>query len=171
MAFVFVPTSERIQRASRLCKLVICMAAARKRAAATRATAELLKPLNDSFKALAVPSCVVGSSMDGASPSKTVTSAIIIAELTGYETASVTHRITAKAKMAKARCPATGSSPLLGKKIMIINKAKANPIHKGFKLRFVVVCLGEDIFSHPFYVYVKMTVIIHNIGQYNVFLR
>ncbi len=76
---------------------------------------------------------------------------MIMAELTGYETASVTQRMTAKAKMAKARCPAIGKSPLLGKKVIMISNANAKPIHSGFKLSFVAACFGEDIFSHPFY--------------------
>ncbi|COS96049.1 Uncharacterised protein [Streptococcus pneumoniae] len=52
---VLFPTTDNTNNANRLCKLVSCIAAAKNNAAATKATAEVEKPLNASVKALFVP--------------------------------------------------------------------------------------------------------------------
>ena len=82
-AFVFVPTNDKIHNAIRLCKFVICMAAAKNSAIPTNATAELLNPPKASFNALLVPISTDGSSILGAKPKSTAINAKIIAELTG----------------------------------------------------------------------------------------
>src|SRR5699024_959760 len=59
IAFVLLPTILKTYSANRLCKLVICIALAKKSAAATRAKAELENPEKASDSALLVPNCSV----------------------------------------------------------------------------------------------------------------
>ena len=136
IAPVLTPTFDRMKSANRLCRLVVCMAVARNNAAATNATAGLENPANAILKAFFVPSSSSGFSIFGASPRSTAANPRIIAALTGYGTASVTHKITANARMARALCPTTGRSAGLGSKTIVMSATKARSIHSPFKLRF-----------------------------------
>src|SRR5699024_908412 len=66
-----------------------------------------------------------GSSIDGDNPTNTANNATIKIALTGYDTASVTHKITANANTPSARCPATGSDSGFGNIIIINSTTKA----------------------------------------------
>src|SRR5699024_1541318 len=130
IGFVLLPTIFKTYSAKRLCKLVICIALAKKSAAATRAKAERENPEKASDSALLVPNCSVppGTSKaspisfpgTGDNPSRIISKPTIITADTGYLTASVTHIMTANAKTDKALSPITPSDSGAGKKLIII---------------------------------------------------
>ena len=83
IAPVFTPTFDKMYNANRLCKFVACIAAARKRAAATSATAEFENPASAIFNAPFVPTIFSGFAMSGENPISNAIKLIIIAALTG----------------------------------------------------------------------------------------
>src|SRR5690606_35961182 len=93
------------------------MAAAMNSAPATRAKAEFAKPASPVLMAADVPRITLGSLTDGAVPSRTAISVVIMMALASYETASVTHTMTAKTRMANIRWPAMGKSAGVGSAI------------------------------------------------------
>ena len=69
----------------------------------TSASAELAKPVSAMLMAAEVPYSVCGSLMVGAVPSRKAISVVIMMALASYDTASVIHTTTAKARMASMR--------------------------------------------------------------------
>src|SRR5699024_1518832 len=120
-----VPTFDIIYSAIRLCRPVISIAVAKTKAPATNSKAVELNPPIAIVSASFEPINSDGLSIEGDKPTNTANNATIKIALTGYDTASDTHKITANANTASARCPATGSDSGFGNKIIINNTTKA----------------------------------------------
>lgn len=136
---VLLPTIDSTSKAKRLCNCVSCIAAAKNNAAATNATADVENPLNACVNAFPVPNqsapdnilspsfglpSFSDSCWTGLNPQiKMIKPKIIVAE-TGYVTASVTHIITANAKMARAPFAIIGNPAGVGNNKIINKMAK-----------------------------------------------
>src|SRR5699024_6703851 len=103
---------------------VISIAVAKTKAPATNSKADELNPPIAIESASLEPINSDGSSIDGDNPTNTANNATIKIALNGYDTASVTHKITANHNTPSARCPATGSDSGFGN-IIINSTTKA----------------------------------------------
>ena len=136
---VLLPTIDSTSKAKRLCNCVSCIALP-KIICATNATADVENPLNACVNAFPVPNqsapdnilspsfglpSFSDSCWTGLNPQiKMIKPKIIVAE-TGYVTASVTHIITANAKMARAPFaiignPGVGNNKIINKMAKLI---------------------------------------------------
>src|ERR1700732_2389687 len=102
------------------------MAAARKSAEATRASAVFATPLKARPSPALVPSRAAGLAGLGDSPSKNVINAAMTTAETAYSRASVIQTMTAKARIASIRCPAFERPSGVGNKMTVTSAATAS---------------------------------------------